>query len=67
MEEIAKEDEEKQIRHMRRVVAKQEKLKARPPRLGKHKYARFLKVLILWASGSFSVLFVVLLIELENK
>jgi len=37
MNEIAKEDEEKQRRHQRRVVAKQEKLKSGPPRLGKHK------------------------------
>ncbi|CAN1172861.1 Ribosome biogenesis protein NOP53 [Linum perenne] len=36
--EIAKEDEEKQNRHTRRVVAKQERLKKRPPRLGKHKF-----------------------------
>ncbi|WCJ20001.1 Ribosome biogenesis protein NOP53 [Euphorbia peplus] len=36
--EIAKEDEEKQKKHIRRVVAKQERLKVRPPRLGKHKF-----------------------------
>ncbi|KAG2723999.1 hypothetical protein I3760_02G197800 [Carya illinoinensis] len=36
--EIAKEDEEKQKRHLRRVVAKQERLKSCPPRLGRHKY-----------------------------
>eukprot|EP00268_Persea_americana_P013616 TRINITY_DN1602_c0_g2_i2.p1 TRINITY_DN1602_c0_g2~~TRINITY_DN1602_c0_g2_i2.p1 ORF type:complete len:360 (-),score=99.66 TRINITY_DN1602_c0_g2_i2:1086-2165(-) len=38
MEEIAKEDEEKQRRHVRRVVARQERLKSGPPRLGKHKF-----------------------------
>ncbi|KAJ0046872.1 hypothetical protein Pint_06665 [Pistacia integerrima] len=38
IQEIAKEDEEKQKRHLRRVVAKQERLKACPPRLGKHKF-----------------------------
>ncbi|PSS34428.1 P60-like protein [Actinidia chinensis var. chinensis] len=38
IQEIAKEDEEKQKRHLRRVVAKQERLKSRPPRLGKHKF-----------------------------
>lgn len=38
IQEIAKEDEEKQKRHIRRLVAKQERLKARPPRLGKHKF-----------------------------
>nr|GMD43877.1 ribosome biogenesis protein NOP53 [Ipomoea batatas] len=35
IQEIAKEDEEKQKRHLRRVVAKQERLKCCPPRLGK--------------------------------
>ncbi|KAK9126785.1 hypothetical protein Scep_015631 [Stephania cephalantha] len=38
LQEIAKEDEEKQQRHIRRVVAKQERLKSGPPRLGKHKF-----------------------------
>ncbi|KAI5670414.1 hypothetical protein M9H77_10778 [Catharanthus roseus] len=38
MQQIAKEDEEKQKRHLRRAVAKQERLKARPPRLGRHKF-----------------------------
>ncbi|KAH9767375.1 Ribosome biogenesis protein NOP53 [Citrus sinensis] len=38
IEEITKEDEEKQKRHIRRVVAMQERLKVRPPRLGKHKF-----------------------------
>ena len=42
IQEIAKEDEEKQKRHLRRIVAKQERLKSRPPRLGKHKYGCFL-------------------------
>ena len=39
LQEIAKEDEEKQKKHLRRVIAKQERLKACPPRLGKYKYA----------------------------
>ncbi|KAL1568670.1 ribosome biogenesis protein NOP53 [Salvia divinorum] len=38
MQEIAKEDEEKHKRHLRRIVAKQERLKARPSRLGKYKF-----------------------------
>ncbi|XP_020114401.1 uncharacterized protein At2g40430 [Ananas comosus] len=38
MKEIAKEDEEKERRHMRRVVAKEERRKSVPPRLGKHKF-----------------------------
>ncbi|XP_057979423.1 ribosome biogenesis protein NOP53 [Malania oleifera] len=38
IEEIAKEDEEKHKRHLRRIVAKQERLKSGPPRLGKHKF-----------------------------
>uniref|UniRef100_A0A5B6YUX6 Ribosome biogenesis protein NOP53 n=1 Tax=Davidia involucrata TaxID=16924 RepID=A0A5B6YUX6_DAVIN len=38
IQEIAKEDEEKSRRHLRRIVAKQERLKSRPPRLGKHKF-----------------------------
>ncbi|XP_062157312.1 ribosome biogenesis protein NOP53 isoform X2 [Alnus glutinosa] len=38
IQEIAKEDEEKQKRHLRRVVAKQERLKSCPPRLGRHKF-----------------------------
>ncbi|GFP84278.1 uncharacterized protein at2g40430 [Phtheirospermum japonicum] len=38
IQEIAKEDEEKDRRHLRRVVAKQERLKTRPPRLGKYKF-----------------------------
>ncbi|KAF0927969.1 hypothetical protein E2562_037063 [Oryza meyeriana var. granulata] len=37
--EIAKEDEEKEKRHIRRSVAKQERLKSAPPRLGRHKGA----------------------------
>nr|AAU90201.1 unknown protein [Oryza sativa Japonica Group] len=36
--EIAKEDEEKEKRHIRRTVAKQERLKSAPPRLGRHKF-----------------------------
>ncbi|RVX03033.1 Ribosome biogenesis protein NOP53 [Vitis vinifera] len=38
IQEIAKEDEEKHKRHQRRIVAKQDRLKSRPPRLGKHKF-----------------------------
>lgn len=38
IEEIAKEDEEKHKRHFRRFVARQERLRVRPPRLGKHKF-----------------------------
>ncbi|KAG9447129.1 hypothetical protein H6P81_013257 [Aristolochia fimbriata] len=38
LNEIAQEDEEKLKRHMRRVVAKKERLKNAPPRLGKHKF-----------------------------
>uniref|UniRef100_A0A0D9WCP4 Ribosome biogenesis protein NOP53 n=1 Tax=Leersia perrieri TaxID=77586 RepID=A0A0D9WCP4_9ORYZ len=38
LNEIAKEDEEKEKRHIRQTVAKQERLKSAPPRLGKHKF-----------------------------
>ncbi|XP_010087047.2 ribosome biogenesis protein NOP53 [Morus notabilis] len=38
LQEIEKEDEEKSKRHIRQVVAKQERLKSFPPRLGKHKF-----------------------------
>lgn len=38
MKEITKEDEEKKKRLIRRTVAKQERLKSAPPRLGKHKF-----------------------------
>ncbi|KAG5064136.1 hypothetical protein JHK85_005319 [Glycine max] len=38
VQEIEHEDEEKKKRHLRRQVAKQEMLKTRPPRLGKHKF-----------------------------
>ncbi|KAK4834999.1 hypothetical protein QYF36_003687 [Acer negundo] len=38
IQEIAEEDEENKKRHMRRLVAKQERLKVLPPRLGRHKY-----------------------------
>ncbi|KAK7385565.1 hypothetical protein VNO78_31288 [Psophocarpus tetragonolobus] len=38
IQEIEQEDEEKKKRHLRRQVAKQEMLKIRPPRLGKHKF-----------------------------
>lgn len=37
MKEIAKDDEEKHKKHVRRVIAKEERLNVRPPRLGKHK------------------------------
>ncbi|CAL9185794.1 unnamed protein product, partial [Musa hybrid cultivar] len=36
--EITKEDEEKNSRHMRRIIARQERLKSAPPRLGKYKF-----------------------------
>lgn len=42
LQEIAKEDEEKDNRRIRRVVARQERLKVRPPRLGKYKYVDLL-------------------------
>jgi nucleolar protein 53 len=38
IQEIAKEDEEKQKRHIRRNISKQERLKIRPPRFGRHKF-----------------------------
>ncbi|KAE9595273.1 putative ribosome biogenesis protein Nop53/GLTSCR2 [Lupinus albus] len=38
IQEIEEEDKEKNKRHLRRQVAKQERLKARPPRIGKHKF-----------------------------
>ncbi|XP_039010073.1 ribosome biogenesis protein NOP53-like [Hibiscus syriacus] len=38
LQEIAKEDEEKQKKHLRKAIAKQERLKACPPRLGKYKF-----------------------------
>ncbi|PPR83759.1 hypothetical protein GOBAR_AA36957 [Gossypium barbadense] len=38
LQEIAKEDEEKQKRHLRKAIAKQERLKSCPPRLGKYKF-----------------------------
>ncbi|KAJ8442639.1 hypothetical protein Cgig2_003683 [Carnegiea gigantea] len=38
LQEIAQEEEEKQKRHLRRVIAKQERLKSNPPRLGKRKF-----------------------------
>ncbi|XVE99845.1 hypothetical protein REPUB_Repub03eG0236600 [Reevesia pubescens] len=38
LHEIAKEDEERQKKHLRRVIAKKERLKACPPRLGKYKF-----------------------------
>ncbi|KAF8085709.1 hypothetical protein N665_0650s0022 [Sinapis alba] len=38
LEEIAKEDEEKLNKKIRQTIAKEEVLKIRPPRLGKHKY-----------------------------
>lgn len=56
MQEIAKEEEEKQKRHLRRVVAKQERLKQRPPRLGKHKYDAI--CLFSFQAHSFSIILV---------
>lgn len=38
IDEIAKEDEEKEKRRLRRTVVKEERLKSGPPRLGRHKY-----------------------------
>lgn len=38
LQEIAQEEEEKQKRHLRRVIAKEERLKSNPPRLGKRKF-----------------------------
>ncbi|CAH2058622.1 unnamed protein product [Thlaspi arvense] len=38
LEEIAKEDEEKMNKRIRRTIAKHDVLKIRPPRLGKHKF-----------------------------
>lgn len=46
MQEIAKEDEEKQKRRLRRLVSQQERLKTRPPRFGKHKYGSSLHDII---------------------
>ena len=37
LKEIAKDDKEKQNKLIRRKIAKEEVLKIRPPRLGKHK------------------------------
>jgi nucleolar protein 53 len=38
MDEIAKEDKEKEKRRIRRTVVKEERRKSGPPRLGRHKY-----------------------------
>ncbi|KAK3015212.1 hypothetical protein RJ639_005421 [Escallonia herrerae] len=38
IQEIENEDEEKHKRHLRRVVAKEERQKSRPPRFGRHKF-----------------------------
>ncbi|XP_048496631.1 ribosome biogenesis protein NOP53-like [Beta vulgaris subsp. vulgaris] len=38
LQEIAEEQEEKQKKHLRRVISKEERLKSGPPRLGKRKY-----------------------------
>ncbi|CAL4910377.1 unnamed protein product [Urochloa decumbens] len=38
IDEIAKEDEEKEKRRIRRTVVKEERLKSGPPRLGRHKF-----------------------------
>jgi hypothetical protein len=39
IDEIAKEDEEKEKRRIRRTVIKEERLKSGPPRLGRYKYS----------------------------
>lgn len=61
IQEIAKEDEEKQKRHLRKVVAKQERLKARPPRLGKHKYVVYIHLNKLYLIHGASVYAVIVL------
>ncbi|KMZ66088.1 hypothetical protein ZOSMA_2G01000 [Zostera marina] len=38
IKEIAKDDEKKHKKHARRIIAKEERLKVRPPRLGKYKF-----------------------------
>ncbi|KAK3137523.1 hypothetical protein QOZ80_5BG0453430 [Eleusine coracana subsp. coracana] len=38
IDEIAKEDEEKEKKRIRRTVTKEERLKSAPPRLGRHKF-----------------------------
>ncbi|KAL2922475.1 Ribosome biogenesis protein NOP53 [Bienertia sinuspersici] len=38
LQEIAEEDEEKKNKHLRRMIAKEERLKSGPPRLGKRKF-----------------------------
>ncbi|KMT18870.1 hypothetical protein BVRB_2g029730 isoform B [Beta vulgaris subsp. vulgaris] len=38
LQEIAEEEEEKQKKHLRRVISKEERLKSGPPRLGKRKF-----------------------------
>lgn len=55
IKEIAKEDEEKNGRHLRRVFAKHENLKVRPPRLGKHKFAPAPKQVLLTEEISGSI------------
>ncbi|XP_020570801.1 uncharacterized protein At2g40430 isoform X2 [Phalaenopsis equestris] len=55
IKEIAKEDEEKNSRHLRRVIAKHENLKVRPPRLGKHKFVPASKQVLLTEEISGSI------------
>lgn len=68
LEEIAREDEDKQNKHLRRVIAKEEVLKIRPPRLGKYKYEtksfftpiHFCYIFSLTSSHSDKIIFIVL-------
>ncbi|PKU87122.1 ribosome biogenesis protein NOP53 [Dendrobium catenatum] len=55
IKEITKEDEEKDSRHLRRVIAKHESLKVRPPRLGKHKFVPAPKQVLLTEEISGSI------------
>lgn len=50
LQEISKEDEEKHNRRLRRIVAKQDRLKTRPPRLGKYKYDTRFAFIILYVA-----------------
>ena len=42
VDEIAKEDKEKEKRRIRQTVVKEERRKSGPPRLGRHKYISML-------------------------
>lgn len=55
LKEIAREDKEKKNKHLRRTIAKQDVLKIRPPRLGKHKYDIFLQYLSLTIAHSYQL------------